>query len=401
MLFVRELTVGEPYEGLAISGVLGFRILPALLAAPLASSLTDRFDRRRTMILTAVVRAALIAVVPFAPHLAAVYAIAFAMEAFALVFLPARDSVVPNLVRRDRLAGANALIMITQWGFIPVAGGFVVAADAVASAVAGVPFLGELATERMALPFFFNTLTLLAAAWLIGRLPAWTGTVPGAEKQAAMEQNPLHTLQVHMSQGVRYLLRDRGLRGLVFGMALAAGAGGALFSLGIPYVKSTLAASDSVFGTLIGLWGIGMAFGAIASQRSRRRESDLFRLSLGVCGGILVAMGAAPSTWLALALSPAFGAGLAMALVLGITLAQRTAPEDLRGRVMSAVHVLARVCLILGAVLMGVIAAALGQVETPPHWDGNQYAFVLAGVVMIGGGMTMRGAAGRLEKESR
>src|SRR5688572_28957438 len=125
MLFVRHLTRGSSIEGLAISGILGFRILPALIAVPISSTIADRFDRRRTMIATDLVRAALIAAVPFTPNLAAVYVIAFVLEGMSLVFLPARDAMVPNMVPRSKLAGANGLIMILQWGMIPIAGGFV------------------------------------------------------------------------------------------------------------------------------------------------------------------------------------------------------------------------------------------------------------------------------------
>lgn len=396
MLFVRELTLGAPYEGLAISGILGFRILPALIAAPIASSIADRFDRRRTMVLTTLVRAALIATVPFAPQLAAVYAIAFAMEIAGLIFLPARDAVVPGLVSDDHLAGANALIMLSQWGAIPIAGGFVVAADAASGALAGFPVIGMLAEERFALPFFFNAATLLTAAWLIGTLPRSVGAVR-RDRAAVVEQNPLHAMQAEMTGGTRFLLQDPGLRGLMLGMALATGAGGALFSLGIPYVKTTLGASDSIFGTLIAIWGVGMAVGAFASQRSRRRESELFRLALGGCGAILIAMGLVPQVWLALSLAVGFGAGLSIALVLGITLAQRTAPPEIRGRVMAAVHVLARIFLILGAVLAGAAAALLARVQPVPGLqDGNRYAFILAGAGMIAGGFAARGGASRL-----
>ena len=93
MLFVRDLTRGSSIEGLAISGILGFRILPALIAAPIASSITDRFDRRRTMIAADICRAALIAAVPFTPNLGAVYGIAFVLEGV--------EPRVPSGARRD------------------------------------------------------------------------------------------------------------------------------------------------------------------------------------------------------------------------------------------------------------------------------------------------------------
>lgn len=395
MLFVQQIAKGSPYEGLAISGILGFRILPALIAAPIASSIADRFDRRRTMIAMDVSRAALIAIVPFAPRLGAVYAIAFLLEGLGLIFLPARDAVVPNLVARDKLAGANALIMLTQWGTIPIAGGFVVAADAVSHALASVPVLGLLASNRFAIPFFFDAVTFLVSAWAIAALPAELGKAP--RSPGSYDHNPLHAMQADVSEGARYLFRDKGLRGLTLGMGLATGGGGALFSLGIPYVKTTLKASDSIFGALIAVWGVGMALGGYVSQKASSRASDLFRMSLGGCGGILIAMAVVPSVALALGLAVGFGAGLAIALVLGITLAQSTAPPELRGRVMAAVHVLARIFLIVGAVIVGAVSAALDRRDLLAGWQGNRYAMLLAGATMAAGGFAAKGGALRLE----
>src|SRR5207244_308185 len=83
-----------------------------------------------------------------------------------------------------------------------------------------------------------------------------------------------------------------------------------LFALGIPYVKTTLHASDSIFGALIALWGVGMALGAFAAQKFPLRESDLFRLGLGGAGAILIIMALIPHPWLALVVSVGFGSGL-------------------------------------------------------------------------------------------
>jgi dTMP kinase len=401
MLFVRDLTRGSSIEGLAISGILGFRILPALLAAPIASTVTDRFDRRRTMITTDVVRAGLIAIVPFTPNLAAVYGIAFVLEGLSLVFLPARDAVVPNMVPRDKLAGANGLIMILQWGTIPLAGGLVVASDAASRALETAPVIGFLAERRFALPFFFDAMTFMLSAWAIYALPRAIGRVPRGE-HTLRDEGTIHALEHDMMEGVRYLWSDHGRRSMMYGMALATGAGGALFAIGIPYVKTTLRASDSVFGALIVLWGVGMAGGAFISQRSHKRESELFRLALGGSGFILIFMAVFATAWLALGLSVAFGAGLAIAMVLGITVAQRTAPEDMRGRVMSAVHVLARVFLILGSVIVGGIAAAMGKLVGGrlEGWDGNRYALLIAGAALVAGGAAAKSGATEIEGEN-
>jgi dTMP kinase len=399
MLFVRNLTKGSSIQGLAISGILGFRILPALIAAPIASSVTDRFDRRRTMIVADVSRAALIALVPFTPNLAAVYTIAFFLEGMSLIFLPARDALVPNIVPRQRLAGANAAIMLLQWGTIPVAGGLVVAQTAGAQALIGTPVIGFLARQRFALPFFFDAVTFLVSAWAIAWLPSELGRI--GRTITDPDHNPFHVMRSDMGQGTRFLLSDRGRRNVIIGTALATGAGGALFALGIPYVKTTLHTSDSIFGAMIALWGVGMALGAYAAQKSPMRESDLFRLGLGGSGVILVLMALIPHPWLAMVVSVPFGAGLSVAMVLGITVAQRVAPPELRGRVMSAIHVLVRICLIGGSVIVGGLAAAFTHVSFLPGWDGNRYAFVVAGASLVAAGAAARSGATLIETETK
>jgi dTMP kinase len=399
-LFVRDLTQGSSIEGLAISGILGFRILPALIAAPIASTIADRFDRRRTMIATDVARAALIAAVPFTPNLGAVYAIAFVLEGLSLVFLPARDALVPRIVPERSLAGANGLIMILQWGTIPIAGGLVVAADASSHALADLPVIGTLIAERFALPFFFDALTFLASAWAILAIPRAAGRVT-RHAQTIREEGALHAMEHDLMDGIRFLLSDDGRRSMIIGMALAVGAGGALFAIGIPYVKTTMGASDSVFGALIALWGVGMAFGAFISQRSAKRESELFRLGLGGSGVILIFMALVPKAWLAVGVSVLFGAGLAIAMVLGITVAQRSAPDEMRGRVMSSIHVMTRIFLIAGSVLVGALAAAMDRLAGSllPGWDGNRYAFLIAGLALVAGGAAAKSGAMRIEAE--
>jgi dTMP kinase len=399
MLFVRNLTNGSSIQGLAISGILGFRILPALIAAPVASSVTDRFDRRRTMIMMDLLRAGLIVIVPFAPRLGAVYAIAFFLEGLSLVFLPARDSIVPNIVRPSELAGANGMIMLAQWGTIPFAGGLVVASDAASRVLRHVPIIGLLARQRLALPFFFDAVTFIVSAIAIFGLPAAIGRVVRSAKPA--DESAFHAVERDMMKGAQYLMEDRGRRNMIIGMALACGAGGGLFAIGIPYVKTTLHASDSIFGALVALWGVGMALGALITQRPSDREADIFRVALGGSGVVLILMSVIPHPWLALVVSVGFGVGLSVAMVLGITYAQRTAPEEMRGRVMSTIHVLARIFLIGGGVVVGGIAAAMAHVHLPllMGWDGYRYAFLVSGAALVLGGLAAKSGAVEVDEE--
>ena len=68
---------------------------------------------------------------------------------------------------------------------------------------------------------------------------------------------------------------------------------------------------------------------------------------------------------------------------------------------MSAIHVLTRVCLIAGSVIVGGLAAAFTHVSFLPGWDRNRYAFMVAGAALIAGGAAAKSGAMQIASESK
>src|SRR4029450_10013640 len=106
----------------AVSGVMTARMLPSIVFGPIAGALVDRFDRKRMMIAADLSRGALYASMPFLRNLWAIVAVSFVIESLALVWTPARDASLPNLVPRRQLANANALGLATTYGTLPFGG---------------------------------------------------------------------------------------------------------------------------------------------------------------------------------------------------------------------------------------------------------------------------------------
>ncbi len=181
--------------------------------------MTDRFDRRRTMIATDLVRAGLIAAVPFTPNLGAVYAIAFCLEGMSLVFLPARDSHRPEhrpegeARRRERTDHAPPVgnDPDRRWARRRFGCGST-------RPNARADHRHRSLRQRFALPFFFDALTFLVSAWAIYALPAAIGKVVRHLREK--DESALHAIESDMVEGARYLLEDHGRRNMIFGMAL-------------------------------------------------------------------------------------------------------------------------------------------------------------------------------------
>src|SRR5216117_2520898 len=120
------------------------RTLPAFLFGPIAGTLVDRLDRKRLMIVADLARGAMYLSMVFVHELWAIYLLSFAIECLSLLWSPARDASLPNLVPRRQLANANSLDIVSAYGTLPL-GGAVFTAVVGVSTWAGrrIPVLGS------------------------------------------------------------------------------------------------------------------------------------------------------------------------------------------------------------------------------------------------------------------
>ena len=114
------LLVGLPVWVLQVTGsslvtatVFLVGLLPGLVVGPLAGVLVDRWDRRRTLVVVSLAQAAFLLpllAVDGRNRLWIVYLVMAVEAALAQLNDPARNALVPSLVAKADLVGANALI---------------------------------------------------------------------------------------------------------------------------------------------------------------------------------------------------------------------------------------------------------------------------------------------------
>src|SRR6266508_545386 len=335
----------------AIAVVLVLRLVPPIFAAPLGGVVADRLSRRTIMVASDLIRAALILAVPFV-GIVGLYLLAFVHECVSLFFLPSRDASIPGLVPDRRLEDANGLMLAASYGSIPIAaavfGGLRVAP-------AHLPLPSWFRAHPTALAFVFDSATFLFSAAMNAGLPLGRGA-RHSELQLFRD----------LLEGVRYIVRHPALRSLSYGLVVSMFGGGVLFAVGIGYVHQTLGGSDAAFGWLAALWGAGMALGlgAVRLLPGGGRPREFL----------------APVLWMAFVAAVVFGMAFAVAIVLALTMAQEQADNRVRGRVMGGVQMLFRAGLGLGALGIGWLAHAAGELSLPV--DGNQVG-LLAGAVLI------------------
>lgn len=335
MALALELT-GSPT---AVGGILTLRLLPAILGGPLATRAVRHWDRRRTMLAMDAFRAGIIAAVPFIRAIWWVYGCAFLLEVASLVFLPARDSSIPELVEPEDLPLANGLVLGSSYGTIPLGA-------AAFAAIAAWPF-SEIFGRPLALAFWIDAATFLVSFAFIARL----GMLRASD--AAVIPDDVRFRDAFKVPLVRAVLPAA--------VAVALGLG-ALFSLGIVFVREVLDASDAEFGVLIALFGIG-AVGGLGLLQMRRGRDPLVRTRLGVAaiGGIIALFSLVGSVGLAFIGATAFGAAATFTLASGMGALQSRLDGHERVLAFAAFHVVIRLGLGLAAIGAGLAGELLGD----------------------------------------
>lgn len=376
-----RLSPGNP---LALAGLMIFRVLPAFLVGPLAGVLLDRIDRRKAMIAADIMRACLIAMVPFVRSVPTLYAITFFLEVATLVWMPAKDALIPNLVPRRLLVATNSLALFTTYGVFPLGGLAFTALVGVADFLGGhVGALQVLHLNQENLALWIDMLTFLTSATIVSRMRA---------PQVPREKRPLRlsVLWEELVEGVRYLRERSEVSRIMRSIAVALAGGAVVFSLGAPYSTSVLHGGPPTFGGIVASLGTGMGLGVLVLGFIGDRLPKAWLAAMAVIFAGLMLLGAAITTQILVALIVAglFGAGGGVAYASLFALLQEVVPDPVRGRVFSSVQVVIRISLFVSLVLFPALASLFAKVAFSGNSaEGIRLALAAGGLLTCAAGV--------------
>src|SRR5215210_4433687 len=104
-------------SALATGAMFMAETLPRLIFGSVAGVFVDRWDRKRTMILSDLSRAVILLpllLVAAGGPVALVYVVAFVEASVSMLFLPAKGATIPNLVAERDLTAANSLDSLSE-----------------------------------------------------------------------------------------------------------------------------------------------------------------------------------------------------------------------------------------------------------------------------------------------
>lgn len=273
-------------SGLAVSLFLLSRLLPPLILSPYAGVLADRFDRKRLMIVSNLVRAGLVPIFLLATtpdQLWLIYLITVLQFSISTVFEPAQNALIPSLVKPEQLLIANTLNNVTWSAMLAIGAlvGGVVAA-----------FLGRVAA------IIFDAFTFILAASLV----AWVRYTP-RDASLSTPQHPAHEQDTSFADGLRYLRANKGKAGTLFiKMFSTFGSADALITIIATQIFIIGTGGEISLGILYAAFGVGAFAGPILINRFHDGSvASLVRfvgINLVICTVVWFVMGASTAFWM-------------------------------------------------------------------------------------------------------
>jgi MFS family permease len=361
------LVVGVLHETPERVGVAQFALVaPSLFLLLVGGATADRVDRRRLLVFLHCAGALL--VVALATSVATgslsfwgVVAYAAAIGSVAPFVVPARDSML------NQVAGENlmrAVVGATMVQFI---------ASGAGSLAGGIARYAGTATTLA-----LQAVLLLGGAWAAYRLPRGVG-------RAELEDEEVHTGD--MLAGIRQVWRSPILRPV---WLLAMGVG--LFFMGPYAVVFPILVRDYYHGDvgqlslLLMTFPIGTVLGSLFLLRFRdiRRKGRALARAQGVAACALIVVGLGVPFWVAWLAGVLWGVCGGVFMNAGRTVFQGTASASQRARVLSVYSLGFLGAGTIGSPIAGLVAGAVGPLNTFLIFGAAMLAFVAAALIFTG-----------------
>jgi MFS family permease len=321
-------------------------LIPFALLGPVAGVFVDRWDAKRTMISSDLIRAALALGLVIASSLNQIYVLLFALSAVSTFFVPAQTILIRSVTPLEGLMAANALM---QQAFQVVR----IISPAIAGAM--VNWVGAKPA------YYFDAASFTFSAAMIAAIAVSRATAATAAAGPS-ESGKLKSILNDLMAGVRFIFTHTTISFVILAMAAGMFALSCFAPLIAIYVRDTLKSGEFQFGVINSLIGVGMIFATqFITRFAKNRSKSLLVVAglfgMGVAVVVMVSIG-----HVAVAAIGAFGIGFGAIFIVvpTQTLMQQETPVELVGRVSSSFMSVLSVSQLLGLIISGSLTERLG-----------------------------------------
>ena len=352
--------VGKGSPEAAIALVMSARMIPGFFLASVGGVLVDRWDRRKVMVTCDIGRGLVLATLPLVRSVWGLFLASLVLEVLTLLWSPAKEASVPNLVSADRLASANSFSLAAAYGTFPIASALFASLTKVAEVLGrNAGPLDFLSLNQESLAIYFDVMTFFLSGALI-----WSLTLP---RNRPAERAPIDLTRTftEIKEGWKFIGTQPTVRSVMVGLGTGLIGGGMIAPLGPIYANQVLDAGAAGFGLLLTALGMGLAVGVVglSTFQSRISHSRTFPWAVVGAGASMLVAVTMSSLGLTMTFIGIMGICAGAVYVLGFTILQESVEDELRGRTFATLYTLSRLCMLISLSLAPLLSRLLDDVS--------------------------------------
>lgn len=336
MALVGLIAARAPGSSFELAKLLAFTIIPVFVVGPVAGVLVDRMERRTVMFVCDFIRGFIVLLIAWwfmnMHSMIPLYIAVFLIFTLSRFHVPAKMSLIPEIVDTKNLHIANSLVTVT--GMLAFVAGAVLGGLIVEHSGSRGGFLWDAAT-------YFISGLLVFSMTSVKKLRI----NPVDVKESAYEMvNRQLSVFDEIKQGIRYIGQEKKLC-YIFGiMTVLFAAVGAVYVVIIVFIQQAFGSITKDLGFLAVPLGAGLLMGSLAFAKWGNKISkfDSMFLSL-ILGGIMVGVFAlcvegTHSRLLAMGLALMMGIVVGPAVIAANTVVHEVCVSAMSGKVFAALE---------------------------------------------------------------
>lgn len=338
--------------GAVLGTALAIKMVAYVTLAPIAAAVAERLPRRAFLVTLDLIRAAVIAFLPFVDQVWQIYVLIFLLQAASAGFTPAFQAVVPDVLT-DEGEYTNALSLLRL-------------AEDLEQVVS--PVLAAALLTVVGFPVLFAG---TVAGFVGSALLVVTARLPARDRAAGGR------FWTDVTKGLHIYTATPRLRGLLLLEAAVAAAGAMVYVNTVVLVKDRLGLGEEAVALAFAAFGAGSMTAALLLPRILSRAQDR---PVMIGGATVMVAGVAGVSFVGsfpalLVLWSLIGFGFALSQTPIGRIINRSAHEADRGAVFAAQFALSHACWLATYPLAGWVGARVGL---------SSAALVLAGIGAVG-----------------
>ncbi|MBM3249005.1 MAG: MFS transporter [Candidatus Omnitrophica bacterium] len=349
-----------PGSTFQLAKVISFTIIPVFVIGPVAGVYVDRWDRRKTMVISDGLKSILMLSVPLMfisrASMVSIYVVIFLVFCIGRFYVPAKLSIIPDLVPGKQLLIANSLANMT--GMVAAAFGFGLGGILVdAWGAKGGFYLASVS-------FFVAATTIIfIGTKIVGHIKKEEILELGKEVIEVIKKSVI----AEIKDGVAYLIKQKEISFIIKVLFLLWSALGSIYVVAVIFIQHALGTVTKDLGLLIMFLGVGLFIGSLVYGRLGHRVSHFkvifscLAFSGVVLSFFVVALTAYPNFIVAATIAFIFGMIVSPIMAAANTLVHEAASSQMRGKVFSSLEIVMHFAFLLFMLISSKLADLVGE----------------------------------------